>query len=236
MRGAGDPSGLIMHNLLELAAQSVVIGARGVRGGLESMISQYSLNMEVDLDWAMDWSQSDDMHSRNSSAWVHESFRMGMAQGVADGINDLLSDLSFGIVDAESFGEQPMASAARAIREGGQALSGAARRAFASRALSTASVSFKGGQTRAIHALIKHPEVLNVGIAGRQGDTSRRLIERFGSNEGVHHAAMRQIKAFVIQGRAVDTGSHVEFWIRGHAVRVRKADGLFVTFLTGNDR
>ena len=86
MRGAGDPSGLIMHNLLELAAQSVVIGERGVRGGVESMTGQYSLNMEVDLEWAMDWSQSDDMHSRHRNVWVHDSFRSGMAQGFADGI------------------------------------------------------------------------------------------------------------------------------------------------------
>jgi hypothetical protein len=80
-------------NWAELAGDALVAGIRGVRGGLAAMTSEYAANMEADLDWAMDWSLPDDVHSRTQNDWVSESFRRGMIAG----FNDALSDASYGL-------------------------------------------------------------------------------------------------------------------------------------------
>ena len=35
-----------------------------------SLVGQYAANQEADLDWAMDWSQPDDAHTRGDNKWV----------------------------------------------------------------------------------------------------------------------------------------------------------------------
>jgi hypothetical protein len=95
--GGSDPSGLWLNMLTQLGADAVVAGLRGVRGGLESMTFQYAQNLEDDIDWAMDWSQPDDWNSRMSSKWVYESFEEGMSGGFRDGINEAISNMTFGL-------------------------------------------------------------------------------------------------------------------------------------------
>jgi len=80
----------------DLLGEAVLFGVRGLRGGLEGMLSQYSANMENDLDWAMDWSQGDDWHSRRNNDWVQETFNQGMMQG----FREAFDDLSYGVFDA----------------------------------------------------------------------------------------------------------------------------------------
>ncbi len=58
---ASDPSGLI---------QAV----------LQSMVTAYAENMAYDLEWAADWTASDDWHSRNSDDWVTIAILIGVAQ------------------------------------------------------------------------------------------------------------------------------------------------------------
>ncbi|MBL0870875.1 MAG: hypothetical protein IBJ18_09900 [Phycisphaerales bacterium] len=82
----------------EIAGDAVVAGIRGIRGGLAEMTSQYGANMEADVDWAMDWSQSDNIHSRRSSDWVSESFDLGMTRGFSEAFDDLTYGL-FGLSD-----------------------------------------------------------------------------------------------------------------------------------------
>jgi hypothetical protein len=57
---------------------------RGLRGGLENMLEAYAANMEDDLDWAADWSQPDDWHSRLDNSWVSETFHEGMVEGIRE--------------------------------------------------------------------------------------------------------------------------------------------------------
>jgi hypothetical protein len=93
-RGNSDPTGLFMAG--DLFASGVMVGVRGLRGGLEGMTEQYAVNLEDDLDWAMDWSRPDNDYSRLSSTWVGQSFMDGMYGGLIDGLNDAVSDMTWG--------------------------------------------------------------------------------------------------------------------------------------------
>jgi hypothetical protein len=80
----------------DLVASAAMVGVRGLRGGLEGMTEQYAANLEDDLDWAMDWSRPDNDYSRLSSTWVGQSFMDGMYGGLIDGLNDAVSDMTWG--------------------------------------------------------------------------------------------------------------------------------------------
>jgi hypothetical protein len=84
MRGAGDPSGLVVTDLVDTAVQ-VAVG--GLRGGLGAMIGQYAMALEDNVDWATDWSQGDGAHSYQSSDWVMRSFADGMVQGAMEALD-----------------------------------------------------------------------------------------------------------------------------------------------------
>jgi len=90
-----------------------MIGMRGVRGGLENMTAEYAANMEDDLDWAMDWSRPDNDYSRLSNTWVAQSFADGMRGGFGAGLNEAMSDLSFGLVGGEEEDGGPVARAGK---------------------------------------------------------------------------------------------------------------------------
>jgi hypothetical protein len=90
-----DPSGLLVGLILPGPEDIVMAGFQALRGGLEEMIGQYGANMESDLDWALDWSQGDDWHSRKDNSWVEESFSRGFRKGLIDSLDPtggLLSD------------------------------------------------------------------------------------------------------------------------------------------------
>ncbi len=96
-RGNSDPTGLFFPSPTDLVGSAIMVGFRGLRGGLEGLTQQYAANMEDDIDWAMDWSRKDNEHSRLSDKWVGDSFMDGMYGGLEDGINDVLSDFSYGL-------------------------------------------------------------------------------------------------------------------------------------------
>jgi hypothetical protein len=100
-RGNSDPTGLFMAG--DLFASGVMVGVRGLRGGLEGMTEQYAANLEDDLDWAMDWSRPDNDYSRLSSTWVGQSFMDGMYGGLIDGLNDAVSDMTWGAWPNDEF-------------------------------------------------------------------------------------------------------------------------------------
>jgi len=91
---------------------TLVMGAiRTLRGGVENMITTYAMNLELDVDWAMDWSQSDDWHTRGDNLWVAESFKEGMWGGLQDWLNEdvmgLIDPFGIGGID---FDLGPMAT------------------------------------------------------------------------------------------------------------------------------
>jgi hypothetical protein len=93
-----DPAGLFVSGLVEFGADVLVVGVRGVRGGLEGMTTAYARNMEGDLDWAMDWSMPDDMYSRASSnQWIDDSWTAGFMGGLEAGLQDLASSMTYGL-------------------------------------------------------------------------------------------------------------------------------------------
>jgi len=83
-----DPLGL-MFTPADAAAEAIMFGVRGLRGGLEGMLNQYAANMEADLDWAMDWSAPDDAYSRLRNDWVATTFHDGMTRGFREAFDDL---------------------------------------------------------------------------------------------------------------------------------------------------
>jgi hypothetical protein len=78
-----DPMGLLFG-----FDDAVLIGFSGLKGAVGSMIDQYAANLESDADWATDWSQGDDWHSRLESSWVARSFSAGLVAGLEEGLED----------------------------------------------------------------------------------------------------------------------------------------------------
>ena len=66
---------------------------RGLRGGLETVTAVYADNMSYDIDWAMDWSASDDGHTRLDNSWVGDAWREGVAGGMRDWLNQDIKGL-----------------------------------------------------------------------------------------------------------------------------------------------
>jgi hypothetical protein len=64
--------------------------------------------MEDDIDWAMDWSQPDDWHSRLDGSWVGETFREGMWEGASEALLDFVDPLGMRRLGGDS-STQPMA-------------------------------------------------------------------------------------------------------------------------------
>ncbi len=49
-----------------------------IRGMASALVGDYSANLDFDVDWAMDWSLSDDDHSRTDNTWVALSLGRGL--------------------------------------------------------------------------------------------------------------------------------------------------------------
>jgi len=82
MRGAGDPSGLVVGPLLiEQGVRTAAAAPLMVVGSLAALTQQYASNLEWDVNWAMDWRASDDGHSRMESSWVLEALGGGAQWG-----------------------------------------------------------------------------------------------------------------------------------------------------------
>jgi hypothetical protein len=93
-----DPTGLFVGSFLPGPEDLVMGGFRALRGGLEEMISQYAVNMELDLDWALDWGQDDDAHSRNDNTWIAKAFREGAWNAFIDEMDPTGGLISDGLV------------------------------------------------------------------------------------------------------------------------------------------
>jgi hypothetical protein len=85
-----DPTGLWIQQAVSLGAEVVL---RGLRGGLENMVEGYAFRMETYLDWATDWLEPDDWHSRLDNSWIGEAFHEGMADGVREALLDFVDPL-----------------------------------------------------------------------------------------------------------------------------------------------
>ncbi len=73
----GDPMGLYSwgdagQDAMDIMGMMDPIPGPGdyIQGALKGMVQEYAARQEWDVDWATDWSLSDDMHSRNDSSWV----------------------------------------------------------------------------------------------------------------------------------------------------------------------
>ncbi len=97
-----DPTGLMFR-----ADDLVDVVFKTLHGGVGSMIEQYAANLESDVDWASDWGQGDDWHSRIDDSWVTRSF----AAGVVGGFSDAMADM-FGVdaIKVEDGAEMAVAS------------------------------------------------------------------------------------------------------------------------------
>ncbi len=92
-----DPTGLLIGLIMPGPEDIVMAGFRALRGGLEEMIGQYGANQDLDLDWALDWSQGDDFHSRMENGWVQQSFNEGAWNAFIDEIDPTGGYLSEGL-------------------------------------------------------------------------------------------------------------------------------------------
>jgi hypothetical protein len=74
-RDTKDGAGLLWNGFQTFMAMSDVHGL--VQNMAESLLDNYSMNLEADADWAGDWSMPDDAHTRTSSKWVNEAMILG---------------------------------------------------------------------------------------------------------------------------------------------------------------
>jgi len=59
-----------------------------IGAGLQGLVRQYSANLSADVDWALDWSAGDQLHSRRSNLWVADSIMRGVLDYLGVGVND----------------------------------------------------------------------------------------------------------------------------------------------------
>jgi hypothetical protein len=135
----GDPTGLFIGGLLMPGPGDILmIGVRGLRGGLEEMLGQYAANQEADLDWALDWSMPDNAHSRMSNKWVAAAFEEGLYGGMRDGLLDAIDPTGGYLtrnLDGEDDGgggsdEPAMAGMGGAAARGASKLVGVSRKTY----------------------------------------------------------------------------------------------------------
>jgi len=72
-----------------------------------ALVNQYSANLQLDLEWAGNWNQADDAHTRLSSSWVFATFADVMYQRGRDAmlgpIGDVLELIDLGAEIYEYF-------------------------------------------------------------------------------------------------------------------------------------
>jgi len=90
---ASDPTGLMLLDTLitvGLGAAAMVAPGPGdfITGVLRALTAEYASRLDYDVDWATDWSQGDDWHSRLDNRWVtttigqglHDAFDIGFGE------------------------------------------------------------------------------------------------------------------------------------------------------------
>jgi hypothetical protein len=81
-------------------AMGLFIGDYAINTGItvgmmaNELISTYAVNMEDDLDWALDWSRADDAHSRLDASWIAPILNRHVDDAVHAAIWGPLDDLS----------------------------------------------------------------------------------------------------------------------------------------------
>jgi hypothetical protein len=111
-QAGSDPLGLFIGEAL---GAYVTLGASAgvIAYGLTS---EYAANLEHDLDWAMDWSQQDDWHTRGDNSWIDAIYKAVNINGIVD--DYLIPDSPFEVVE---FGG-PQAGVIRTITVAGKVL------------------------------------------------------------------------------------------------------------------
>ena len=84
-----DPLGLFLSSGLPDPSDFIT-------GVLESLVTEYSVNLEWDVDWAMDWEAPDDAHSRVDNRWI----TLAIGQGFYDAFEIGIGDYTFNPLDA----------------------------------------------------------------------------------------------------------------------------------------
>ncbi len=140
-----DPLGLWVNMLADAAGFGAEIVVRSLRGGLENMLEAYGANVEDDLEWAMDWSQPDDWHSRLDNSWVGETFRDGFVAGATETVVDFINPM--GIHGWGEGSDEARADASSLVRMGLRAARSVKRLAPAARLALTAAKRLRLGAT-----------------------------------------------------------------------------------------
>lgn len=75
-----DPMGLFFFDMaLKYAEIGFAVGRIG-----HGLVSVYSENLDFDADWAADWTQPDDWHSRGDASWIRNVYRDANINGLVD--------------------------------------------------------------------------------------------------------------------------------------------------------
>jgi hypothetical protein len=68
---SSDPSGLFITTLLPGPGDFIT-------AVLESIVKEYAVNLEWDVEWATEWESPDDMHSRLENSWIVHAIGRGL--------------------------------------------------------------------------------------------------------------------------------------------------------------
>jgi hypothetical protein len=89
-----DPMGLfslggLMGSMATQAAMAALPGPGDfITKMLESLVTDYALNLDWDVEWATDWSTGDDWHSRLDNSWITLSLGRGAADAFEVGVGE----------------------------------------------------------------------------------------------------------------------------------------------------
>ena len=95
---------------LQLSAPSI---GDSIRGALQSLVTEYALNLEFDIAWAQDWSLSDSASTRSDNQWVVDAIQQGALDPWMGIVRLLGGDLSDDGEDDPANGGNAAAMAAR---------------------------------------------------------------------------------------------------------------------------
>ncbi len=102
-RASQDPSGLFIDPA-DIAGMAVMGVVRGLRGGLEAIVSVYADNQDYDLDWAMDWGLPDDWNTRTENTWVAQAWNEGVRGGLEAWLEeDVIGSFGVPVAGIEQF-------------------------------------------------------------------------------------------------------------------------------------
>jgi hypothetical protein len=68
-----------------------------ITGALESLVTEYSINLEWDVHWATSWSYSDHDHTRNDNSWIWLALGQGLYNAFT--LTDPLTGISVNPLD-----------------------------------------------------------------------------------------------------------------------------------------